>query len=180
MWGVPCKSTTASEGGRCSQGTLLVKTVVGHRAAAAGQRASCLGSTEDRVKSPMSTAPSGAQCYKSFTLKMSCLFFTEARISGVWKTMTPALWLYGLVLLLPTESCRILCQVQMGESGWQTDRENASVASFKGWSVRGRRGWGGPAQPEEMTMTGDRKDRLATNLSHVNLPNRFWNPAKLM
>lgn len=58
--------------------------------------------------------------------------------------------------------------------------ENASVASSEGWSVRGRRGWGGPAQPEEMTMTGDRKDRLATNLSHVNLPNRFWNPAKLM
>ncbi|XP_073938090.1 adhesion G-protein coupled receptor F2 isoform X2 [Castor canadensis] len=34
----------------------------------------------------------------------------KARKSAVWKTMTPTLLLYCLVLLLPTESCKTLCQ----------------------------------------------------------------------
>lgn len=36
--------------------------------------------------------------------------------------MIPALWLCCLVLLLPTESCRILCQVIKGE-GERVDDE---------------------------------------------------------
>lgn len=48
------------------------------------------------------------------------LIFLEARKAAVWKTMTHILLLYYFVFLLPTESCRTLCQVSKGR--WEEER----------------------------------------------------------
>lgn len=169
------------EQGWCSHGSLLVKTVVGHRATAVGQRASCLGSAEDRIRSPMNTAPAGAPCYKSFTLKMFCLYVSQRRGYRVCGRQWPlpfgcTAWCFFCL----QNPAGYYARYKWGRVGDELDKGRFS-RQLRGLTYEGKEGmrWASSAWRND----NDRRQKgplLATNLSPINLPHRFWNPAKLM